>query len=207
MSRIVQMLMAAVVAAGLTVTAADQVDGLSGEKIQDLIETLEVGEPVYYDNLTIVPVYTTHVKDRSRYTTLDEALDKRWLEITEVDGGRVPQVRLRNRSDKYIFVMGGEILTGCRQDRIVGRDLMIRPHSKNVIVPVYCVEQGRWNYESEEFYSKKNLGTYDLRAEGQKCAGGAQDNIWGHVRSMCDRIGVPSATLSRCRGCYCRGRR
>ncbi len=194
MNRIVQMLMAVVVAAGLTGMAAGQVDALSGEEVQDLIETLEVGEPVYCDNLTIVPIYTSHVKDRSHYATLDEALDKRWLEITEVDGGRVPQVRLRNRSDKYIFVMGGEILTGCRQDRIVGRDLLIRPHSKNVVVPVYCVEQGRWTYESDEFYSKKYLGTYDLRAEGQKGSGGAQGRIWGHIRSMCDRIGAPSVT-------------
>ena len=129
-----------------------------------------------------------------RYTTLDMALEKGRLLITEVGGGSVPKVKVTNRSDNYIYIMGGEILSGCRQDRIVGRDVLLGPRAKNVMVPVYCVEQGRWTYESDEFYSNKNLGTYRLRAESQKASGSTQGDIWGEVRGIIDRSGIASGT-------------
>jgi hypothetical protein len=171
-----------------------EVSAERGEEVRQLIESLEVGEPFSYRNLTIIPVYTDRIRDHTRYTSLDEALDRGWLEVTEVEGGRVPQVRVTNRSGEYIFLMGGEILTGCRQDRLLGRDVLLRPRAKNVIVPVYCVEQGRWTYESETFSSRANLGTSRLRAEGQKAGGDAQSRIWSHVSGMADRAGVASPT-------------
>jgi hypothetical protein len=179
---------------GLVAVVVGPASGVSGREVRDLIETLEVGEPVYYDNLTVIPLYSTHIRDHARYTTLDEALDGRWLEITEIGGGSVPKIKVNNRSDNYIYVMGGEILTGCRQDRIVGRDVLLRPWAKNVIVPVYCVEQGRWAYESDEFYSKRNLGTSRLRAESQKASSDAQGDIWSEVRVMIERSGASSGT-------------
>jgi hypothetical protein len=180
--------------AGCLLAAAPGASALPGEEVRELIESLEVGEPVYYENLTIIPVYSDRIRDHTRYATLDEALEKGWLEVTEVDDGRVPQVRVRNRSKNCVFMMGGEILTGCRQDRLVGRDVLLRPGAKNVIVPVYCVEQGRWTYESETFSSRENLGTSRLRAEGQKAGGDAQSRIWGYVSGMADRAGVASPT-------------
>jgi hypothetical protein len=106
----------------------------------------------------------------------------------------VPQVNLTNNSNRYIYIMGGEILTGCRQDRIVGRDVLIAPGRRNVVVPVYCVEQGRWSYESDNFYSKKNLGTYELRREAQKAKGSAQSSIWRGIQGLNQRLRVHSGT-------------
>jgi hypothetical protein len=194
MNEIGKTVVAVLAASCLAAAACDEACATAGREIRELIETLEVGEPVYYENLTIIPVYGNRIKDRSRYTTLDEALDEGWLEITEVDGGRVPQVRMHNLSQKHIFIMGGEILTGCRQDRIVGRDVLLGPGAKNVIVPVYCVEQGRWTYESDTFYSKRNLGTSRLRAEGQKAGGDAQTKIWSYVSGTTRRAGASSPT-------------
>lgn len=194
------LLIVGLVAAVTTVSAGDA-GAVGGEEIRQLIEALEVGEPVYYQNLTIVPVYATRLKDHSHYVTLDEALDRNWLEVKEVKGGEVGKVKLTNRSDNYIYLMGGEILTGCKQDRIVGRDVLIKPGSKNVVVPVYCVEQGRWTYASDSFRSKKTLGPHMLRAEGQKAAEEAQRNIWDDVRYMCERVGV-SAPTGRLQSAY-----
>ncbi len=185
---------ATIAAAGILALACDEADAKAGKEVRDFIETLQVGEPVHYENLTIIPVYTSRIRDHSRYTTLDEALEKGWLEIAEVGSGNVPQVSMTNRSGRQIFIMGGEILTGCRQDRLVGRDVLLRPYAANVIVPVYCVEQGRWSYESETFYSKKNLGTAALRAEGQKASDVSQTRIWDRVSSMCDRVGAASGS-------------
>jgi hypothetical protein len=194
MNKISRLVLVTALTLSLTALAACDAGAASGKEITELIETLSVGEPMYYRSLTIVPVYSSDIEDGSCYTTLDEALDKGWLKIEEVSGGRVPQVKLTNRCDKYIYIMGGEILTGCRQDRIVGRDVLIRPKGKNVIVPVYCVEQGRWSYETEEFYSKRNLGTSRLRAESQKAGDGAQGRIWAEIDVMCDRAGLSPGT-------------
>ena len=182
------------IAAGVIALGCDEADAKAGKEVMDLIETLEVGEPVYYGNLTIIPIYTTRIRDHSRYTALDEALERGWLEITEVGSGNVPQVKMTNRSDRHIYIMGGEILTGCRQDRLVGRDVLLRPRARGVIVPVYCVEQGRWSYETRTFYSKKNLGTPSLRAEGQRASDAAQSEIWARVSSLCDRAGTGSGS-------------
>ncbi len=162
--------------------------------VAKLIEHLEVGEPVYYRNLTLVPVYNTKIKDWTPYVTLDEALRKNWIGISEVEGGQVPKVRIRNRSNKTIFLMGGEVITGCKQDRILGRDVLLGPKGKDVIVPVYCVEQGRWSYQSKTFSSRENLGTSKLRAEAQMGKNDTQTNIWNNVSKMQKKMKVSSRT-------------
>ncbi len=162
--------------------------------IGELIRHLEVGRPLYHENLTIIPIYTKKVMDRTHYTLLDEALEKGWLEITELEAGHVPQVRLTNHSHKYIFIMGGEVLTGCKQDRLIKRDVLIRPKASNVVVPVYCVEEGRWHQQSAKFHSKKNLATYNLRAEAQHEKGGGQGKIWKEISQMARANMVSSPT-------------
>jgi hypothetical protein len=165
----------------LGAAVSDQACALTGREVPTFIEMLEVGDPVTYKNLTVVPIYRMDTCYFIDLVTLDEALKNKWLKITEVEGGRVPQVQVTNLSGSYVYIMGGEILTGCRQDRLVGRDVMLGPHHRDVIVPVYCVEQGRWTYESDQFSSRRNLGTPVLRAEAQKAADQAQARIWNEV--------------------------
>ncbi|MFZ1947612.1 MAG: DUF6569 family protein [bacterium] len=191
--------MAAVVAAAvgallLGAAVSDQANALTGREVPQFIEMLEVGEPTSYENLTVVPVYRKDTCHIFNLGVLDEALKYKWLKITEVEGGRVPQVEVTNLSDNYVYMMGGEILTGCRQDRLVGRDVLLAPRSKKVIVPVYCVEQGRWTYESDEFSSRQNLGTPMLRAEAQKAGDQAQSKIWNEVGEIHIRGGRAGET-------------
>jgi hypothetical protein len=178
----------------LGAAVSDQASALTGREVPQFIEVLEVGNPITYKNLTVVPIYRIDTCFILDLVTLDEALKNKWLKITEVEGGRVPQVKVTNLSDNLVYLMGGEILTGCRQDRLVGRDVMLGPHHKNVIVPVYCVEQGRWTYESDEFSSRQNLGTPTLRAEAQKAADQAQVRIWNEVGDIHIRGGRAGET-------------
>lgn len=162
--------------------------------IKQLIQQLELGDPVFYGTLTIIPVYKTGRFSGSSVLTLEEALKNNWIKITELEGGRVPEVRITNRSKHKIFLMGGEILTGCKQDRILAGDVLLGPYTKNLKVPVYCVEHGRWNTVSEAFYSKDNLGTYYLRAQAQTKTPSAQSGIWAKIASENEKMGVSTAT-------------
>jgi len=181
---------AALVTAALAVSAGAAPQ--APDSIQDLLVRLEVGRPVSHGCLTVVPVYADRARDPAGCVTLEEALARGWLEISELDGGRVPLVRMSNLSKRRIFVMGGEILTGCRQDRIQARDLLIGPGRRDLAIPVFCVEQGRWSAVSPRFTSKANLGTPSLRARAMTGAPGAQAEIWGKISEQNRRLRIRS---------------
>lgn len=165
--------------------------------VSRLIEAIQVGEAVYYEGLTIIPVYSTRNQQGFSFITLEEAFNKKYLEVSEVQGGRVPQVKVSNNSDRYIYLMGGEILTGCKQDRIVGRDVLIGPKSRDILVTVYCVEHGRWTEQSRNFYSKGNLGTFEQRMAAQcepEYSSEKQQSIWDGISRLNRKMKVNSQT-------------
>ncbi|UCF99748.1 MAG: hypothetical protein JSV89_09460 [Spirochaetaceae bacterium] len=176
---------------------ASAVFAQSAEEIRHFIGRLEAGKPLSYRNLTVVPVLLRSdwpEPNLGSYLTLDQALERGLLDIREKDEGDVPWVVVSNRSDRSIFIMGGEILSGCKQDRIVARDVLIAPHRKRLLVPVYCVEAGRWHHVSGAFKSEKNLGTYSMRAAAQGSTGNNQMEVWNRVAESNRKMGVSSDT-------------
>jgi len=162
------------------------------ESLAGALGALSIGEPETHDGLTLIPLLGARGGDELPLLTLEQALERGWLEIVEKEGGTVPEVWLTNRSERLIFIMGGEILSGARQDRIVQRDLLVGPWRKRLSVPVFCVEQGRWHSISKSFGSEKNLGTYKLRAKAQAAHPAAQQEIWSEVAQSNERLGVSS---------------
>ncbi|MCJ7679646.1 MAG: hypothetical protein MUP70_02875, partial [Candidatus Aminicenantes bacterium] len=162
--------------------------------IERMIKAMEAGRPVHQGNLTVIPLYLSQVANKTEFITLDEAIDKNWIDITEMDGGRVPEVRISNRSKHIIYLMGGEILTGCKQDRILAGDVLLGPGTTDLIAPVFCVEHGRWTQQTSSFYSKKNIGTYALRSIAQQKSQSAQSAIWDHISEKNGEMAVTSAT-------------
>lgn len=165
-----------------------------GNPVRAMVRRLELGKPVSYGSLTIIPVYLDKVIDRTNYGTLEDALKNGGITITEVEGGRVPQVKISNLSKQLVFLMGGEILTGCRQDRILASDILLGPGTRDLLAPVFCVEQGRWTHVSQSFFSKQNLGTPALRAKAQERSPAAQSEIWGKIAEENQVMGVSSRT-------------
>lgn len=159
-----------------------------------LIKSLELGKPLEHGGLTIIPVHMDRVGDRTSYATLEDALRNGWILVSEVETGRVPQVQISNLSRHAIFLMGGEILTGCRQDRILAQDVLLAPGTKNLLAPVFCVERGRWTPASSGFTSKQNLGTPALRAVALTKGAAAQSEIWDRIASENSKMGVTSPT-------------
>ena len=181
----------------LTLTAfgpAPAAQAQTNDPIPSLLKVLEVGRPVSHRGLTIIPVYARKVFNRTDYTTLEEALKNNWIQVSEVEGGRVPQVKITNLSRNVLYLMGGEILTGARQDRLLARDVLLGPGTKDLLVPVFCVEQGRWRHTSENFYSKSNVGTYQMRIIAASPVASAQSEIWRKVEDQNSKLAVASGT-------------
>lgn len=78
------------------------------------------------------------------YMTLDEALLDKVLDVTEInEGGKVPSISVVNRSERMVFLMAGELLVGCKQDRVLNSSTMV-PSKSEMTIPLACVEVGRW---------------------------------------------------------------
>ena len=97
------------------------------------------------------------------YVTLDESLEAGWIEITEfTEAGQVPRIKIINRSQHMVFLMAGEQVVGCKQNRVVNASMMVPAHSE-MPLPVTCVERGRWGYSGAAFASAYSSSHHQLR--------------------------------------------
>jgi hypothetical protein len=96
---------------------------------------------------------------------LAEALNKGLVTVTErgtTSFENVHWLRFNTHSDKKVYIGGGEIVTGGRQDRMIVRDTILNPSDKDQYVPVMCVEEGRWS-DKEKKFGYGNYANSDLR--------------------------------------------
>ena len=150
------------------------------------------------DILSIVQV--KHNKQNSfNYISLHNAFNRKLIEISETsESGQVGQIKVINQSDSHIFIMDGDILKGAKQNRVLNTSVLLAPRSENLI-PVSCVEQGRWGYNSNKFspsdeiaYRKireeKNQDIYYNKSSFKHFAD--QGKVWRNVNQCFDDLGV-----------------
>src|SRR5262245_32415074 len=115
--------------------------------ITEALANLRLGEPAAFRNLIVFPLFGCN--DRApEYLTLDEALEQGLARVTEVsEGGSVPELAFENDGARRVLLVDGEELVGARQNRVLNLSILVAPKSK-VVIPVSCVEQGRWRYAS-----------------------------------------------------------
>jgi hypothetical protein len=126
------------------------------KQIISFLETAKLARKQVHRNLTVFPLLAPNgiVPD---YLTLEQALDQDLIRITELDTeGSVPELKLKNLGKKKVLIIEGEELIGAKQNRIVNSSFLIAGKIE-VVIPVSCVEQGRWNYKSESFKSGKRM--------------------------------------------------
>jgi hypothetical protein len=125
--------------------------------------------PISHGDLTIYPVVASKVHDTSDFLTLDEGIRSGEVVVTEVgnihplirrrttvippqgSGGVVNRLVLVNNSKHPLILLAGEIVTGGKQDRVVGKDRIVPAESDPIDLAVFCVEHGRWVASSEKF--------------------------------------------------------
>ena len=160
-----------------------------------VLDELVFGEPIAYHNMTVVPVRTTHGGPFRRYDLLEPALKARTLEVRELAGksdeARVSAVHVRNQGQQAVFLLGGEMILGGKQDRIIQADTVIPADGKWRKVDVFCVEQGRWRGGNMRFSSGNALAHGKLRAAALT---GNQSEVWAEVSRKNAEHGTESDT-------------
>jgi len=153
-----------VIVAGLIMV--DQRQARAGETTS--ASGYKVLEPIRHGNLTVFPVVASKSYPTSDFLTLDEGLRSGEVVVTEAgqvqglirrhgvplsrhDGAEVNRLVLVNNSKRPLLLLAGEIVTGGKQDRVIGKDRIVPPESDPVDLNVFCVEPGRWVATSEHF--------------------------------------------------------
>src|SRR4029077_3454065 len=120
--------------------------------------------PIRSGNLTVFPVVASKSYDTVEFLTLDEGLRSGDVVVTEAGQARglirhrprdpvvvhpmrdaeVNRLVLVNNSKRPLLLLAGEIVTGGKQDRVIGKDRIVPSESDPVDLSVFCVEPGRW---------------------------------------------------------------
>jgi len=113
--------------------------------LQNWVKDFEYGKEQIHRNLTFIPITSSKRYDFD-FLTLKKAFEEELAEVKELDnGGSVPEVRVINRSEKYLIIFDGEHLIGAKQNRIVNKTIIINPLSE-IVIPVSCTEEGRQEF-------------------------------------------------------------
>lgn len=156
---------------------------------------LEVLEPEQHGGLTLYPLVARADFPLAQVATLDEALKRKALVVTELEGGaQVNALLLENVSERPIFVMAGEILRGAKQDRTMQNDLLIPPKSGKMKVSVFCTEHGRWVENSKSFESAEQAVPNSVRRSAK--VDKSQGRVWSSIAQNQDKLRAAAPTAA-----------
>ncbi len=191
-----------------------------GKDIEQFQESWRALEPITRRNLTIYPVVSNLRVDASDFLTLDDGLASGSVEIGErgqlsnaiyrrrnprssqpweergqdYGGASVNELVLVNDSARPLILLAGEVVSGGKQNRIIGADMVVPPKSDPLPLTVFCVEHGRWTSGGGGFGSAKAMAHPSIRKEAQ--VNKSQTGVWGSVSQSAEVTGAASPTSS-----------
>jgi hypothetical protein len=169
-------------------------------------------DPVVYENIAIFPVVSGSSQDTSSFLTLEEGLASGDVIVSERGATRmvrnrdgvhtipdystsasVNQLVLINRSKRPLLLLAGELVSGGKQDRIIGKDRIVPVGAEPLPLDVFCVEHGRWTGDSSQFTASKTIVHPSVRE--QAAVEQKQTEVWAAVAggTMAGASGSPSA--------------
>ena len=171
--------------------------------VEQALSGLQLGEPLSHEGLTVHPLIRASLLSKD-YLTLDEALKQNVARVTEIsESGSVPQLLFRNSGDQAVFLLDGEELVGAKQNRVLNITVLA-PAGKDTVIPVSCVEAGRWNHASSDFTSAPRAQFSASRAKKaarvseslafESVARSDQGEVWADIDAKMDRLQSSSAT-------------
>ena len=161
-----------------------------------------VSEPSRKNNLS---VFFLSFKERNtnNYLCFSEALKKDLVSVNEVnERGSIYYLKVSNKSNQKILVLGSEIITGnaLKQDRVVDRTTLIAGNT-TMMLKVSCCEKNRWSQivannlsvSDTLFFSKGRLNNSIDIYEKSKTD---QFKIWDNISEKLDDFKIKSFTGS-----------
>ena len=112
----------------------------------ELEKGLTLLPPIVVEPLAVFPVVQAKQETpKGDFLSLTQGLKEKLVVVTEIEkGASVNNVQVANKSDKPLLLLGGEIILGGQQDRVISGDTIIEPRQSQKVA-VFCVEHGRWS--------------------------------------------------------------
>jgi hypothetical protein len=163
-----------------------------------------IGDPATYETLTVFPVLSSQEAYTADFETLDAALASGEAIVAEQgeymrrsrdgiaqsvpmisSGAQVNQLVLVNRGKRPLLLLAGEVVSGGKQDRIIGKDRIIPIGAQPLPLDVFCVEHSRWTGSGNTFAAAKTMVHPTVRE--QAAVDQDQNKVWAAVRG--DSVG------------------
>lgn len=171
--------------------------------VAEQLARITLGKARVHTNLTMFPL-TAEENIEPCYRLLDDALAQGCARVTEVsESGSVPELKFINECDRPVLLLDGEELVGAKQNRILNLSVLA-PANQTIVIPVSCVEAGRWRADSTEFASASRAHyaagrarkavhvTQSLRVAGSRQSDQAE--VWADISEKSMRMSACSDT-------------
>ena len=142
------------------------------------------------------------------FITSTKAMSLGLIEVSEVNqSGSVNNLKVKNLADVPVFFSDGDILKGAKQNRVLNTSVLLAPKTETVI-PVSCIEAGRWRHVSANFCSSNHVASSALRAVKARAVEvnykasltpdyqSDQHAVWGKIASDHAKLGEVTGTSS-----------
>ena len=134
--------------------------------VRETVRALHLGQPLVDEGLCVVPLHCGF-RAASKYVLLQQALQRGTMTITEAsDAGSVPHLHATNKGPWPVLVFDGEELVGAKQNRISNATILVGVGK--TVLPVSCVEQGRWSHRTASFAEGSYASHPRLRQEKEQ---------------------------------------
>jgi hypothetical protein len=172
--------------------------------LHEELTSINLGQPITFRQLTLFPLFRTAPLPPRDYILLDDGIAQRLVHVTEIHAaGSVPELSVTNDADSPVLLVDGEELIGAKQNRVLNLSILI-PAKQKCVIPVSCVECGRWRAASTEFSSSDHFHygsarsqrisqvTHSMRAIGSRLS--FQERVWDELSAKASRLGGDSPT-------------
>jgi hypothetical protein len=150
---------------------------------------VELGDEVVIGGLSVFPL--TGVRQAGpAYLTGPEAFEAGMIQVSELDPPEVPSLAIFNLAQVPVLLVEGEMLVGGDQNRTMNVTVLCPPLVRTV-VPVSCVEAGRWGQRRIVSASSKHApgslraaktAKLEPRSHDVSSRRSDQGLIWGEVQ-------------------------
>ncbi len=165
-----------------------------------MISGLRIGTAIHRGGLALFPLWSGE-PSAPAYLTGPEATARGVLKVEEVGDGAVPSLTVTVTGDRPVLLVEGERILGNRQERVLDVTVLCPPGT--TVVPVSCVEAGRWG-AAQPAAPAPRLAPASVREAKVRGVGRAvekgearrsdQQSVWDAVGSCVSRLSAPAPT-------------
>lgn len=173
--------------------------------LQEEFSQVEIGQSSQFRNLTLFPLWRRCAPSRQAdYLLLEDGIAQGKVRVSEIHaGGSVSELRLENNAELAVLLIDGEELIGAKQNRVLNVTILA-PAKQTTVIPVSCVEAGRWRMSSAELKTADHMMysfgrgeqlayvTESMRSNGTRKSN--QAAVWRNIADKAMRLKAASPT-------------